>query len=56
MADPKNEPSTPYGETGEPSTKPKNPATGEPSTPYGEGGSQTESPGESKGDPSRQPS
>ena len=54
--DTKKEPSTPYGESGETSSKPKTPATGEPSGPYGEGGSEPGSPADKKGDPSKQPS
>ena len=53
--DTKKEPSTPYGEGGEPTSKPKNPATGEPSAPYGESGSDPSGQADRKQDPSQQP-
>ncbi len=59
MADPKAEPSTPYGESGgeTPSTT-KNPATGEPSGPYGTDASKTSGgagPVDKEADPQQQP-
>ena len=54
--DTKKEPSAPYGEGGDTTSKPKNPSTGEPSAPYGEGGSEPGSPSDKKEDPSKQPS
>ena len=53
--DTKKEPSTPYGESGDTPSKPKNPSTGEPSAPYGESGSDPSGPADRKQDPSQQP-